>query len=437
MPKEEIPRGQLSCVILSTLLEQDKYGYEIIDEVLQNSQGKISIKQPSLYSSLKRMEEQSLISSYWRDSDIGGRRHYYHLTDLGKKHLEKWKNDYDDIYKVAPPSYDAISILANSTTKETEHSTVIDQANSNDFHDISTMESKQTTNDETIIPSHDQGVFLPRQEILQPTANLEQDKEDATDLIEEKQDDGVFITERLNPEDFPKPARWDARKIEVYVAGNSVAPDLKRSKQISYEDRVKDLYEKSKANAENQELEFIDDVGKFSSYSDLQKFYSEQNIKLKPYQKLLKKTERDYNMVRITKLNMLTSLSVLCFVCVISLVFGILFSFSSIALLNNPLTFIVFPIIATLLFIYSLSLYLRAPQKRIALDLTKFKINYKLLFVSLLIIPIIIAVNIICGFSFDAFPKYAITITYPSVIALTYFVYFISQQIILKTNSVY
>ena len=88
---DEIPRGQLSTIILMCLTEKDKYGYEIIDDVLNKTNGKMSIKQPSLYSSLKRMEEQSLISSYWRDSEIGGKRHYYHLTDLGKKHLEKWQ----------------------------------------------------------------------------------------------------------------------------------------------------------------------------------------------------------------------------------------------------------------------------------------------------------------------------------------------------------
>lgn len=92
---EELPRGQLSTIILMTLQGKDKYGYEIIDEVLKNTSGKLTIKQPSLYSSLKRMEEQSLISSYWRESDIGGKRHYYHLSDLGKKYLEKWKTNID------------------------------------------------------------------------------------------------------------------------------------------------------------------------------------------------------------------------------------------------------------------------------------------------------------------------------------------------------
>ena len=68
MPKEEIPRGQLSNIILSTLIDNDKYGYEIIDVVKDKTDGKVIIKQPTLYSSLRRMEEQGLISSYWRDS---------------------------------------------------------------------------------------------------------------------------------------------------------------------------------------------------------------------------------------------------------------------------------------------------------------------------------------------------------------------------------
>ena len=96
MLKEEIPRGQLSNIILSTLFDNDKYGYEIIDVVKEKTDGKVVIKQPTLYSSLRRMEEQGLISSYWRDSEIGGRRHYYSITDYGKKYAEKWQTDLNE-----------------------------------------------------------------------------------------------------------------------------------------------------------------------------------------------------------------------------------------------------------------------------------------------------------------------------------------------------
>ena len=92
---QDTPKGKLSSIILSALSQGDKYGFEIISEIEKQTNGMVVIKQPSLYSSLKRMEDQDLISSYWMDSEIGGRRHYYRLTDYGKKQLEQWKNDFD------------------------------------------------------------------------------------------------------------------------------------------------------------------------------------------------------------------------------------------------------------------------------------------------------------------------------------------------------
>ena len=76
-------RGSVNNIILRTLANGDKYGYEIIKEVEEYSDGKIKLKQPSLYSSLTRFEDKGLVTSYWGDSDIGGRRHYYHLTENG------------------------------------------------------------------------------------------------------------------------------------------------------------------------------------------------------------------------------------------------------------------------------------------------------------------------------------------------------------------
>src|SRR5699024_1208777 len=34
------------------------------------------------------------ISSYWLDSDIGGRRHYYKLTDKGRETLQKKQEEW-------------------------------------------------------------------------------------------------------------------------------------------------------------------------------------------------------------------------------------------------------------------------------------------------------------------------------------------------------
>lgn len=94
--KRPASRGFVNNIILESLLSGDKYGYEIIKEVEEKSNGKIVLKQPSLYSSLKRFETKGYITSYWGDSDIGGRRHYYTITELGKNYYNKTINkNYD------------------------------------------------------------------------------------------------------------------------------------------------------------------------------------------------------------------------------------------------------------------------------------------------------------------------------------------------------
>ena len=96
MPARKRPasRGFVNNIILESLLSGDKYGYEIIKIVEEKSNGKIILKQPSLYSSLKRFETKGFITSYWGDSDIGGKRHYYTITETGKKQLKDQKEEW-------------------------------------------------------------------------------------------------------------------------------------------------------------------------------------------------------------------------------------------------------------------------------------------------------------------------------------------------------
>lgn len=91
----DLIRGHIDTIILKSLFESDKYGYEICKEVEERSGGTYELKQPTLYSCLKRLENQKLISSYWTDSEIGGKRHYYKLTDLGKETYQKNQDDWN------------------------------------------------------------------------------------------------------------------------------------------------------------------------------------------------------------------------------------------------------------------------------------------------------------------------------------------------------
>ena len=82
-------RGSVGTLILEALSTGDKYGWEIMKAIEEKSNGEYILKEPSLYSSLKRMEASGLVTSYWEDSLIGGRRHYYKITDDGLLKLNK------------------------------------------------------------------------------------------------------------------------------------------------------------------------------------------------------------------------------------------------------------------------------------------------------------------------------------------------------------
>lgn len=79
--------ADLIPLLLIELNESDKYGFELTKNIETKSNGKIIIKQPTLYTLLKKLEKSKFISSYWQDSDIGGKRHYYKITENGKLQL--------------------------------------------------------------------------------------------------------------------------------------------------------------------------------------------------------------------------------------------------------------------------------------------------------------------------------------------------------------
>ena len=80
--------SQINKVILKSLETGDKYGLEIIKDIADFTNGKVNVKQPTLYSALRRMEKKGYITSFWQDSALGGRRHYYSLTNAGKDEIK-------------------------------------------------------------------------------------------------------------------------------------------------------------------------------------------------------------------------------------------------------------------------------------------------------------------------------------------------------------
>lgn len=79
--------ADLIPLILIELSTGNKYGFELTKAIEDKSNQKIQIKQPTLYTVLKKLEKSKFISSYWEDSEIGGKRHYYKITENGKAQL--------------------------------------------------------------------------------------------------------------------------------------------------------------------------------------------------------------------------------------------------------------------------------------------------------------------------------------------------------------
>ena len=52
----DLIRGHINTIILRCLYDGDKYGYDIINEIEKKSGGLYILKQPTLYSALKRLE---------------------------------------------------------------------------------------------------------------------------------------------------------------------------------------------------------------------------------------------------------------------------------------------------------------------------------------------------------------------------------------------
>ena len=73
---------------------------KITKNIETKSNGLIIIKQPTLYTVLKKLEKSKFIASYWEDSEIGGKRHYYKLTEYGKLQVSTLP-PYQELIKAA------------------------------------------------------------------------------------------------------------------------------------------------------------------------------------------------------------------------------------------------------------------------------------------------------------------------------------------------
>jgi PadR family transcriptional regulator, regulatory protein PadR len=93
-----LKQGTLDLVVLSVLEQGRLYGLEILKEINIRSAGAFDFREGSLYPVLHRMVKAAWIDSEWQPSTTGGpARKYYHLTDGGKRALERKRLEWREL----------------------------------------------------------------------------------------------------------------------------------------------------------------------------------------------------------------------------------------------------------------------------------------------------------------------------------------------------
>ena len=89
--------------VLLSLADQDQHGYGIMQEVLDRTSGKVRLWPATLYGTLKRLIDASLIEqSEDRPAaeEDDARRRYYRLTPLGRSVLKAESERLEDLIRV-------------------------------------------------------------------------------------------------------------------------------------------------------------------------------------------------------------------------------------------------------------------------------------------------------------------------------------------------
>lgn len=96
----DLIRGNTDTIILGQLVSHDSYGYEINKSISTISEGMYELKEATLYTAFKRLEELGYIASYWGDETTGARRKYYTITPLGREAYAKMLNEWNVSKKI-------------------------------------------------------------------------------------------------------------------------------------------------------------------------------------------------------------------------------------------------------------------------------------------------------------------------------------------------
>ena len=87
-------KGTADLLILALVDEQTLHGYDIARRIEDRSDGTLHFTLASLYATLYRLEERSLIRGRWVERAGQRRRRYYRITEAGRAVLAAQREEW-------------------------------------------------------------------------------------------------------------------------------------------------------------------------------------------------------------------------------------------------------------------------------------------------------------------------------------------------------
>ena len=88
----QLKRGLLDVCVLAAIQNADSYGYQIIKDMKPY----VEISESTLYPILRRLENANMLS-VWSAEHNGRLRKYYHITQLGRKRILDFKEEWKEM----------------------------------------------------------------------------------------------------------------------------------------------------------------------------------------------------------------------------------------------------------------------------------------------------------------------------------------------------
>lgn len=96
----DLIRGHTDTIILSQLMTADSYGYQINKVIQEKTNQEYELKEATLYSAFRRLEQAGYIISYWGNETTGARRRYYTITKEGREAYNKLRDEWEYSKKI-------------------------------------------------------------------------------------------------------------------------------------------------------------------------------------------------------------------------------------------------------------------------------------------------------------------------------------------------